>query len=173
MATKNKNLSIVQLNDLPDLSDKCVGIVTAEWNDNITFSLSDACTDTLIQYGIKEENIHEVRVPGAFELPMGARLLASKEKLDAIICLGCVIKGETKHDEYISNAVATGIMNLGLASGKPVIFGVLTTNSMEQAQDRAGGKYGNKGIEAATTTLKMLALAHDAKISKTKIGFGS
>lgn len=173
MATKNKNLSDDRIGDLPDLSDKSVGIVTAEWNETITLSMSKACIETLLSNGIKEENIHEVKVPGAFELPMGARLLASKEKLDAIVCIGCVIKGETKHDEYISHAVATGIMNLGLASGKPVIFGVLTPNSMEQALDRSGGKHGNKGVEAATTALRMLALAQDAKLSKTKIGFGS
>jgi 6,7-dimethyl-8-ribityllumazine synthase len=173
MATKKKNLSEVQLPSLPDLSSKAIGIVTAEWNGKITLSMERACKDTLMEHGILEENIHQISVPGAFELPMGARLLAGKEKLDAIICIGCVIKGETKHDEYISHAVATGIMNLGLASGKPVIFGVLTPNSMEQALDRSGGKHGNKGVEAATTALRMLAVAHEAKLSKTTIGFGA
>jgi 6,7-dimethyl-8-ribityllumazine synthase len=173
MAKKKKNLSEIKLPQLPDMSEKVVGLVVSEWNDGITFSMANACRTTLENHGIKNGNIHEIKVPGAFELPMGARLLSATEKLDSIICIGCVIKGETKHDEYISNAVASGIMNLGLASGKPIVFGVLTPNNMEQAMDRAGGKHGNKGVEAATTALKMMALAQETKLSKQKIGFGS
>ena len=102
-------------------------------------------------------------VPGAFELPMGARLLATSGKYDAIICLGCVIKGETKHDEYINNAVAHGIALLSLLLAKPIIYGVLTTNTLKQAQDRAGGKHGNKGVEAAEAAIQMATMAKKLK----------
>jgi 6,7-dimethyl-8-ribityllumazine synthase len=121
--------------------------------------------------GVNADNIHSIHVPGAFELPLGAKILASNEKVDALICLGCVIKGDTKHDEYISNAVANGIMTLNLASSKPVIFGVLTPNDMQQALDRSGGKHGNKGVESAMTALKMVALAKSFKSSKKGIGY--
>jgi len=110
-------------------------------------------------------------VPGAFELPLGARIVMGQEKIDAAICLGCVIKGETEHDVYINNAVATGIMTLGLTSKKPVIFGVLTPNTKQQALDRAGGKHGNKGVEAATTAIKMVHLNNPDHNSKKSIGF--
>jgi 6,7-dimethyl-8-ribityllumazine synthase len=113
----------------------------------------------------------QITVPGAFELPSGAKLLLSQLSLDAVVCIGCVIKGETKHDEYISQAVANGIMQLSLMSGKPVIFGVLTPLDMQQALDRAGGKYGNKGIEAAHTALQMIQLQADIK-QKDKKGIG-
>ena len=109
---------------------------------------------------------------GAFELPAAAKMLLSQKSLDAIICIGCVIKGETKHDEYISHAVANGLINLSLVSSKPIIFGVLTPNDMQQALDRSGGKHGNKGIEAAHTAIKMIHLANQIKNGdKKKIGF--
>jgi 6,7-dimethyl-8-ribityllumazine synthase len=146
------------------------GIVVAEWNAEITHALYEGCFDTLTKHGVKEENIHTIQVPGSFELPTGARLMAVKYKLDAVICLGCVIKGETKHDEYISNAVAMGLTNLSLASGQPFIFGVLTPNNEEQARDRAGGKHGNKGVEAAVSAIRMAALRKEMSV-KTKIGF--
>ncbi len=149
-----------------------IGIVTAEWNHDITFALRDACVKELESHGCKSENLICIEVPGAFELPFGARMLLTERKLDAVICLGCVIKGETKHDEYISQSVATGIMSLSLTSGKPVIFGVLTPNDMQQAKDRAGGKYGNKGIEAAQTALHMIHLSKHIKTEgKSSIGF--
>ena len=172
MSSKNKNLSVPAIDRLKKLENAKIGIVTAEWNSEITFAMRNACTDELKKYGCDDDNLMIIDVPGAFELPSGAKLLLANHKLDAVICLGCVIKGETKHDEYISNAVASGIMTLSVMSGKPVIFGVLTPNDMQQAIDRSGGKHGNKGIEAAHTAIKMIHLANDVKkLDKKKIGF--
>ena len=103
------------------------------------------------------ENILVKHVPGSFELPLGAKWMLEHSRVDAVICIGCVIQGETRHFDFISQAVADGIMKVGLDSSKPVIFSVLTCNTMEQAEDRAGGKYGNKGVEGAVSALKMLA----------------
>lgn len=171
MSSSHKNLSQSD-SSIPTVNDAKIGIVTAEWNHDITFNMRDACREELIKYGVNPEDILEVTVPGAFELPTGAKLLLANHKMDGVICIGCVIKGETKHDEYISNAVATGIMTLSVASGKPVVFGVLTPNDMQQALDRAGGKHGNKGIEAAHTVIKMIHLSKEIKaLEKKKIGF--
>ena len=171
MSSKDKNLSDHDSKTIPSGEGLHVGVIVSEWNEDITFALRDACIETLTHYGVDQDDILIKYVPGAFELPLGARLIAGKEKLDAIICLGCVIKGETTHDQYINSAVSNGIMNLSLTSGKPVVFGVLTPNTKQQALDRAGGKYGNKGVEAATTALKMVALAKDCKLTKGGIGF--
>lgn len=171
MSSSAKNLS-KSVSDIPTLPEGKIGIITAEWNEDITFKMRDACEDELIKHGVQKENIIKLTVPGAFELPSAAKMLHANQKMDAIICIGCVIKGETKHDEYISNAVASGIMNLSIVSGKPIIFGVLTTNDHQQALDRAGGKHGNKGIEAAHTALKMVHLSKEVKQdNKGKIGF--
>jgi len=148
-----------------------VGIVVAEWNEDITFSLRDGAIETLKANGIIEGNLDISYVPGAFELPLGARIMLQSKSYDGIICLGCVIKGDTKHDEYICSATASGIMQLGLTSGKPVIFGVLTPNTLAQAEERAGGIHGNKGVEAATTAMDMINLSKNLKSSKTGIGF--
>jgi 6,7-dimethyl-8-ribityllumazine synthase len=171
MSSKDKNLSVHDSNSIPSGKGCHIGIIVSEWNEEITFSLRDACIDTLTKFGVEPDNILLKYVPGAFELPLGARLIAGKEKLDAIICLGCVIKGETSHAQYIKSAVANGMMNLSLTSGKPVVFGVLTPNDKQQALNRAGGKYGNKGVEAATSALKMINLVKDCKITKGGIGF--
>lgn len=168
--SKNKNLSAQSENSIEG-SSFSIGVVVAEWNAEITNALYQACVETLESNGVESANIHTIHVPGAFELPIGAKMLAGNEKVDALICLGCVIKGDTKHDEYISNAVANGIMTLNLVSGKPIIFGVLTPNDMQQALDRAGGKHGNKGVEAAMTALKMATLAKSFKSSKKGIGY--
>jgi 6,7-dimethyl-8-ribityllumazine synthase len=170
MSSANQNLSSTA-NHKIDGSSYNIGIVVSQWNNDITNELLKGCIDTLIENGVIMENIHTIEVPGAFELPVGAKMLAGKEKFNAIICIGCVIKGDTKHDEYINNAVASGIMTLSIVSGKPIIFGVLTPNDHQQALDRAGGKYGNKGIEAAMTALKMAELASSLKESKKGIGF--
>ena len=135
-----------------------IGIVVSEWNPKITEALYEAAHKTLIKTGIKEKNIQKKYVPGSFELPLGAQFLAQKLKTDAVICLGCVIQGDTKHFDFICEAVANGITNVGLKYNKPVIFGVLTTNNLQQAIDRSGGKYGNKGEEAAMDAVKMLVL---------------
>jgi len=166
-----QNLSSTFEENKYDSSELKVGIVVAKWNEHITSVLKQGAIDALLQNGLKEENTTVLDVPGAFELPMGARLLLESKKYDGIICLGCVIKGETKHDEYISNAVAQGIMQLGLTSGKPIIFGVLTPNDEQQAIDRSSGIHGNKGIEAAMTLLQMLQLAKNLKQPKKGIGY--
>ena len=173
MASAHKNLSTYDEQNLPDASPMRFGIVVADWNADITHALYQGCYDTLIKHGAQEDSIHTVQVPGTFELPAAARILSNREKLDAIICLGCVIKGETKHDEYINNAVSQGLVNLSIATGKPYIFGVLTPNSHEQALDRAGGKHGNKGVEAAVTAIRMAELYRSSGRSKISIGFGS
>lgn len=171
MATANKNLSSYDVSTIPSAEELIFGIVVAEWNAKITHALYEGCFDTLIKHGAKEENIHTVQVPGSFELPSGARMLAGNKKLDAVICIGCVIQGETKHNEYINNAVANGLINLSIASGKPVIFGVLTPNDEQQALDRAGGKHGNKGVEAAITAIRMAALKQSLTEPAKTIGF--
>jgi 6,7-dimethyl-8-ribityllumazine synthase len=172
MSTSQKNLSISPGNELPNIQNAKVAIVTAEWNEEITFAMRDACVAELKKYGLSDDDMMSIAVPGAFELPSAAKMLLSNHKLDAVICIGCVIKGETKHDEYISNAVASGIMTLSIVSGKPIVFGVLTPNDLQQAKDRSGGKHGNKGIEAAHTAIKMIHLALEVKkMDKKKIGF--
>ena len=156
MSSSNQNLSDHQ--DIPNAGTKCFGIVVSEWNNTITFALLSGALDTLKQAGAKDEQIEIIKVPGSFELPYAANLLAKRKEIDAIICLGCVIQGETPHFDFVCQACALGIMKVGLKHKKPCIFGVLTTLNNEQAVDRSGGKHGNKGIEAAVTALKMLSL---------------
>ncbi len=156
MSTAHKNLSEFATNDLPDISDKTFAIVVAEWNQEITEKLFEGAYQTLLQYGAKSENIIRANVPGSYELSYGSQVFAQKENVDAVIALGCVIQGETKHNDYINNAVANGLTQVSLKYDKPVIFGVLTPNNQQQALDRAGGIHGNKGDEAAMTAIKML-----------------
>lgn len=173
MASALQNLSTYDESNIPDAGELRFGIVVADWNKDITHALYEACFDTLLKHGAKQDNLHTVQVPGTFELPTAARIVAGREKLDAVICLGCVIKGETKHDEYINNAVSQGLVNLSIATGKPYIFGVLTPNTHEQALDRAGGKHGNKGVEAAVTAIRMGSLYRKSQTGKKSIGFGN
>lgn len=173
MASALSNLSTYDASNVPDATDLRIGIVVADWNKDITHALYEGCYDTLIKHGAQADHLHTVQVPGTFELPAAARILAGREKLDAVICIGCVIKGETKHDEYINQAVSQGLINLSIATGKPYIFGVLTPNTHQQAVDRAGGKYGNKGVEAAVTAIRMGTLYRSAQTGKKTIGFGS
>ncbi len=156
MASPEKSLS--RVNSLPDSKGMRIGIVVSEWNTEITEAMFKAAKQTLIEAGVTPDDIFRINVPGSFELPLGAKFLLEAVKPDAAICIGCVIQGETKHFDFICDAVAHGIMNLGLDTGIPVIFGVLTTNTTQQAIDRSGGKYGNKGIEAAATAIQMVAL---------------
>jgi 6,7-dimethyl-8-ribityllumazine synthase len=137
-------------------SRRKIGIVVAEWNSEITEALFVSAHDTLIKLGVKKSNIIRKNVPGSFELSLGGLWLAEQKNIDAVICLGCVIQGETPHFDYICQAVAYGITEAGLKTRKPVVFGVLTTLNKQQALERAGGKYGNKGEEAALTAIKML-----------------
>ena len=156
MSSKNKNLSKYSTKNLVDVSKKTFAIIVSEWNTEITESLYNGAYSTLLKSGVKPENIIRKNVPGSFELTIGAQWMAKKKKVDAVICLGCVIQGETRHFDFICSAVAHGVTDVSLKYNKPVIFGVLTPNTQQQALDRAGGKYGNKGDEAAITAVKML-----------------
>ena len=157
MATKNNNLSDFNKESLPDSSNMKIGIVVSKWNNKITDGLFNGAFTTLIESGVSENNIEKIEVPGSFELIFGAKIL-SRNEVDAIICLGSVIQGETKHFDYVCQAVSNGIKDLNITLDIPVIFGVLTDNTMEQALNRSGGKHGNKGIEAAVTAIKMAHL---------------
>lgn len=163
---KKVNLSDHDPNTIPNGADFKIGIVTAEWNPQITDAMAQGALDTLLHYGVKEENILVMHVPGSFELTHGAQLLLQTTHCDAVICIGCVIQGETRHFDFICEAVANGITNLSLQEKCPVIFSVLTTNDMQQALDRAGGKHGNKGIEGAITALKMCGLHKQFRSNK-------
>ena len=156
MATSLQHLSTYDASNFIDISEKRFGLVVADWNREITEVLSTGAYGTLIKHGALAENIFRNSVPGSFELTLGAQLLAQHEEIDAVICLGVVIQGETKHDDYICHAVAQGLTHVGLKYNKPVIFGLVTTNNLQQAQDRAGGKLGNKGVEAAVAAIQML-----------------
>ncbi len=155
MATTNQNLSIFDIDSLGDCSSLRIGIVSSEWNGEVTDALLKGAKETLGKAGVSESNIHIIKVPGSFELVAGGRLIASQHGLDAVICLGCVVQGETRHFDFICQAVATGLAELNVISGIPFIFGVLTTDNQQQALERAGGKHGNKGAEAAYTALRM------------------
>jgi 6,7-dimethyl-8-ribityllumazine synthase len=159
MATQLKNLSEFSHITIPSAAPYNFGIVVAEWNPEITNALYQGAYDSLIANGATADNIKTYAVPGSFELTSGADLLLKTGKLDAVICLGCVIQGETRHFDFICNAVANGLSNVAIKYSKPVIFGVLTTDNQQQAIDRSGGKHGNKGDEAAITALKMADLA--------------
>ncbi|WP_221389600.1 6,7-dimethyl-8-ribityllumazine synthase [Dyadobacter sp. NIV53] len=158
MSSADKNLSVFITDGLPDISKKKFAILVAEWNSEVTEKLFDGAYQTLLQYGASAENIERGNVPGSFELTLGAHWFAQRYDIDAVIALGVVIQGETKHNDYINHAVAQGITNVSIQHSKPVIFGVLTPNTMEQALDRAGGVHGNKGDEAAMTAIKMIGL---------------
>ena len=156
MAVKKKNLSDVSTT-LPSAKKMRFAIVVSDWNSDVTGALLSGANGLLLQCGAEENNIHITHVPGSFELPVAAEWMARKNCYDAVICLGCVIQGETRHFDFISQAVATGIAQVGINHAIPVIFGVLTTNNMEQALARAGGKHGNKGVEAAATAILMVS----------------
>ena len=140
-----------------DLSSTRIAVIVAEWNEEITEALFQSAKSTLLSHGVIKENIIRKNVPGSFELTLGAQWMAQRDEINAVITLGCVIQGETPHFDYICQAVAYGITEVGIKSNKPVIFGVLTTLTKQQALDRAGGKHGNKGEEAALTAIKMLS----------------
>ncbi|MDD4756116.1 MAG: 6,7-dimethyl-8-ribityllumazine synthase [Prolixibacteraceae bacterium] len=155
-----KNLSQYDISSVPAATGMRVGIVVSEWNFEITSRLAGGAVETLKRHGATSENIIVKYVPGSFELPLGAQYFAEFENVDSVILLGCVIKGETPHFDYICQGVSTGTTTLNLKYNKPFIFGVLTTNNLQQAKDRAGGKYGNKGDEAAIAAIKMTHLKH-------------
>ena len=159
MTEKKKNLSEFAPFNITSVSNFRIGIVVSEWNDHITDSLLKGAQESLLEQGVPNQNIFVEHVPGSYELPSGADMMLNfHSELDAVIGIGCIIQGETRHFDFIAQAVAQGIMSVSLKHGKPVIFSVLTTNNMQQAEDRAGGKYGNKGVEGAISCLKMLSL---------------
>jgi 6,7-dimethyl-8-ribityllumazine synthase len=158
MSSNLKNLSEYDIDQVPDATDMEFGIVVSEWHNDITEALYEGAYNTLIENGAAPENIKKIYVPGSFELPLGAQMLIQNTDVDAVLVLGCVIKGETPHFDYVCQGVTKGIMDLNIKFNLPVIFGVLTTETLEQAQDRAGGKHGNKGIEAAVAAIKMCDL---------------
>lgn len=155
------NLSDYNPDIVPDAGKMRFGIVVSDWNNQITGSLLRGAKETLMKHGATENNIIVRHVPGSFELTLGAQFLAEYDDLDAVICLGCVIQGETPHFTYICQSVTQGITQLNLEYNIPFIFGVLTTLNLEQAIERSGGKHGNKGDEAAITAIKMAALQRE------------
>ena len=158
MATSLKNLSDYDPDKIPSGEGLRIGIIVAEWNLEITGALLNGAVSTLLKHKVKEEDIHVKYVPGSFELPLGAALITQSLNPDAVICLGCVIQGETRHFDFICQGVTQGITDLNLKYSKPFVFGLLTTDTLQQAVDRSGGKHGNKGDEAAITALKMVDL---------------
>jgi len=157
MATENTNLSHFNKQEIHSAKGLCFGIVVSKWNKNITNNLFKGTYDTLIECGANATDIIRYNVPGSYELVFGAKI-AAKNKVDAIICLGSVIQGETKHFDFVCNAVSQGIKDLNIELDIPIIFGVLTDNNMQQAINRSGGKHGNKGVEAAITAIEMAVL---------------
>ena len=158
MDTVNKNLSNYDFSLVPSARGMKFGIAVAEWNENITEGLYKGAMDALLNCGCEEGNILRKKVPGSFELPLAAQFFFESTDVDAVICLGSVIKGETKHFDYVCQSTALGIKDVSLKYNKTVIFGVLTDNTMQQAIDRSGGKHGNKGTEAAISAIKMVHL---------------
>ncbi len=155
MATALYHLSEEDLSKVPDASNMCFGIVVSEWNREITSNLLNGAVTALEKYGALTENIHVKTVPGSFELVYGAHQMCLNDGYDAVIILGSVIRGETPHFDYICQGVTQGIARLNATSNVPVIFGLLTTDNLQQAQERAGGKLGNKGEECAIVAIKM------------------
>lgn len=159
MATAYHNLSDYDFKSVPDASNMKFGIVVSEWNNNITGALLKGAVETLKKHGAKDENILVKTVPGSFELTFGANQLLEYTEVDAVIVLGCVVRGDTPHFDYVCMGVTQGVTELNANSDKPVIFGLITTNTMEQAEERAGGRLGNKGDECAITAIKMIDFA--------------
>ena len=158
MATINKNLSEYDKKTVPNAKDFRFGIVVSEWNENITGGLYKGAVEALIENGALEENIVSWDVPGSFELIYGSKKMIETQKVDAIIAIGSVIQGETKHFDFVCEAVAQGIKDLNVQTDIPVIFCVLTDNTLQQAIDRSGGIHGNKGTEAGIVAIRMAYL---------------
>lgn len=172
MATNLKSSTILDV-PTPSACDMSFGIVVAQWNSQITGVLLEGAISMLRQCGCAQENIKVKWVPGAFELPMGAQYFAEYTSVDAVIVLGCVIQGDTRHFDYVCQGVTQGVMQLQLSWSMPVAFGVLTTNTLEQALDRAGGKLGNKGEEAAQAAISMVALGREMDCEDSMVEYGA
>ncbi|WP_372946378.1 6,7-dimethyl-8-ribityllumazine synthase [Muriicola sp.] len=158
MATANKNLSQYDRAQIPDASDLEIGIVVSEWNEAITEALYQGAHSALLECGVAEDRITRWNVPGSFELTHGCKKMIEETGPDAVIAIGSVIRGETKHFDFVCSATAQGIKDLNVLTDTPVIFCVLTDDTLQQAQDRSGGKHGNKGTEAAIAAIKMAVL---------------
>lgn len=157
MSSALKNLSKAS-SAVPSAKGMRFGVVVSEWNTEITEALFQGAYEALLLNGADKKKIIKKYVPGSFELTLAAQFFAKEKNIDAVICLGCVIQGETRHFDFICQALANGLTQVNINFNKPIIFGVLTTNTLQQAKDRSGGKHGNKGVEAAITAIKMLDL---------------
>lgn len=156
MSTSGYGLQDMTTDPLPDTTGMKVGIVVSEWNSNITDDLLEGCVTTLNECGVDNDRIHIERVPGSFELVFGCSQMIKEGQVDGVVAIGCVIRGDTPHFEYISQGVTQGLSELNVRGECPVIFGLLTTNNVEQAEERSGGMLGNKGCEYAVTVIKMI-----------------
>lgn len=163
MATALHNLSDYDFNQVPNAEPMKFGIVVSEWNADITGALLEGAVETLKRHGAKEENIIVKTVPGSFELTFGARCFIESGLVDAVIAIGCVIRGDTPHFDYVCMGATQGIAHLNATGKVPVIYGLITTNNLAQAEERAGGKLGNKGTECAVTAIKMIDFAWNLK----------
>jgi|TARA_B110000259_G_scaffold35914_1_gene40255 6,7-dimethyl-8-ribityllumazine synthase len=157
MSTNHSNLSDYDMASVPSGDNLTVGLVVSEWNEDITESLYSGAYDTLVERGVISNNIKRINVPGSFELVYGSKKMI-QSNVDVVIAIGCVIKGETEHFNYICHSVSNGIIDLNINFNTPVVFCVLTDNNKQQSVDRSGGKHGNKGVEAAITALKLSAI---------------
>ena len=155
MASALHNLSDYDSSAVPDATGLAVGIVVSEWNDKITGAMLEGACQTLIKHGVREEDITVKTVPGSFELIYGSARLMNSGQVDAVIAIGCVIRGDTPHFDYICQGVTQGLADLNRQGKVPVIYGLLTCNTLEQAEQRCGGMLGNKGDECAVTAIKM------------------
>lgn len=155
MASALHNLSDYDINSVPDATGLRVGIVVSEWNDKITGALLEGACSTLVKHGVREEDINVKTVPGSFELIYGSARFMNSGQVDAVIAIGCVIRGDTPHFDYICQGVTQGLADLNRQGKVPVIYGLLTCNTLEQAEQRCGGMLGNKGDECAVTAIKM------------------
>ncbi len=161
MATAYHHLSDYDAQSVPSASGMRFGIVVADWNDRFTYSMADAAIETLKLHGAAQENIVVKHVPGSFELIFGAKWMVEKGNVDAVIAIGCVVRGDTPHFDYICQGTTQGLAELNLRGDVPVIYGLLTCNTMEQAEARTGGIHGNKGTECAVTAIKMVDYKHN------------
>ena len=157
MATNINNNFDLDSNNLSNIDKIKFGIVVSNWNKNITENLFNGAFDTLLKYGAKENNIKKLEVPGSFELVYGCKKMQN-ENLDVIIAIGCVIKGETDHYDYICSSVSNGIAQLNIINDTPIVFCVLTDHNIEQSISRSGGKHGNKGVESAIAAIKIASI---------------
>lgn len=158
MATANKNLSEYDKSQLPKADHLRIGLVVSSWNSQITENLYQGARETLLDCGVKSDNIFRLNVPGSFELTFGCKKMISERPVDAVVAIGSIIRGETKHFDFVASATAQGIKDLNVQTDTPTIFCVLTDDTLQQAIDRSGGKHGNKGSEAAVAAIQMATL---------------